>query len=465
MHSFSRRDMLRLCGNGFGALAFAALAQESQAGSLSQRQPGHHKARAKRVVHLFPQGGPSQMDTFDPKPGMAKYHGKPQPGREPKPGSNVGTVWHSPFEFKKYGQSGLEISELFPELGKHADDLCVIRSMHTDTPDHQTMSHFLCCGDPRLTRPSVGSWAVYGLGSANENLPAFVVLNPQGKPLGGSSLWQSAFLPGVYQGAYVDTSRSARRADELIEHLRSPSTRRDDMRSQLDLLQELNRDHAAERGKDSQLEARLESFELAFRMQMEATDAFDLHREPRHVVDAYGDTPVGRQLLLARRLLERGVRYLQLFEGDDSPWDHHNSLVKNHREYAKNSDKPMAAFLADLQRLGLFEDTLVFWAGEFGRTATAELNEKRGMDKAGRDHNHEGFSIWLAGGGVKGGQAIGKTDELGVKAVEDKVHVHDLHATILHLLGFDHEKLTYRYAGRDFRLTDVKGQVVSKVLA
>jgi hypothetical protein len=304
------------------------------------------------------------------------------------------------------------------------------------------------------------------LGIQNENLPAYVVLNLDGKPLGGAAHWQSSFLPAQYQGSYVDTSRSARRADELIQHIRSPHTHLHDQRAALDLLKEINREHADKSNKDAQVEARLDSFELAYRMQIEATDAFDLHREPRKVIDEYGDTPMGRQMLLTRRLLERGVRYVQIFDGDIAPWDNHGSLYKHHGEHAKASDKPIAAFIADLKRLGLFDETLIVWASEFGRTSTAEHDPKKGPDikTAGRDHNGEGYSIWMAGGGVKGGQAIGETDEFGEIGIKDRVHVHDLHATMLHLMGYDHEKLTYRYAGRDFRLTDVHGHVVKGVV-
>ena len=459
MTPMTRRTALQQFGLGLGGLAFASLAADASV-------PTHHKARAKRVVHIFPQGGPSQMDTFDPKPGMKKWDGKPMPGREPKAGTTVGAVWHSPFPFRKHGESGLEISDLFPELAKHADDLCVLKAMHTENTDHQTMAQFLCCGDARQPRPAVGAWVQYGLGTLNANLPAYVVLNTNGKPLGGAALWQSAFLPSQFQGSYVDTSGSARRADELIQHVRSPHAHPDDQRRALDLLASINRQHATPR-RDAQLDARLDSFELAYRMQMEATDAFDLHREPRSVIEAYTDTPMGRQLLLTRRLLERGVRYVQMFDGNISPWDDHGNLYKHHRELATASDKPIAAFLADLKRLGLFDDTLVVWVSEFGRTATAEHDAQKGPDmkRAGRDHNHEAFVAWLAGGGVKGGMAHGETDEWGMKGVKDRVHVHDLHATILHLLGFDHEKLTYRYAGRDFRLTDVHGSVVKPILA
>ena len=461
MTPITRRSALQRFGFGLGRMAFASLAAQ---GGTSKT---HHAAKAKRVVHIFPQGGPSQMDTFDPKPGMKKYDGKPMPGREPKPGSSVGAVWHSPYTFAKHGKSGLEISDLFPELAKHADDLSVIRSMHTENTDHQTMAQFLCCGDARQPRPAVGAWVQYGLGTMNANLPAYVVLNSAGKPLGGAALWQSAFLPSQFQGSYVDTSGSARRADELIRHVRSSHAHRDNQRRALDVLKAMNADHAAARDHDPLMDARLDSFELAYRMQIEATDAFDLHREPRSVIESYGPTPMGRQLLLARRLLERGVRYVQMFDGDIAPWDDHGTLYKHHRELAQASDKPTAAFLADLKRLGLFDDTLVVWVSEFGRTATAEHDPQKGpdMNTAGRDHNHEAFVAWMAGGGVKGGTAYGETDEWGMKGVKDRVHVHDLHATILHLLGFDHEKLTYRYAGRDFRLTDVHGAVVKGVLA
>lgn len=359
----------------------------------------------------------------------------------------------------------MEISELFPHIAKSADDLCVIRSMHADVPNHEPSLLLMNCGDSRLSRPSVGSWVTYGLGSENQNLPGFVSMCPGGLPVSRTQNWQSGFLPAAYQGTYVDTKTVDPK--KLIEHVTPKHLPRHRQREQLDFLRQLNEKHAEERGRDSELEARLESFELAYRMQLEATDAFDTSLEPKYIREMYGENLQGRQMLIARRLVERGVRFVQVWNGAGQPWDNHDDLEKNHRRLARESDQAIGALLADLKQRGLLDETVVIWGGEFGRTPVVEM-PKPGTNAGkinGRDHNHYGFTTWMAGGGVKGGHIHGATDDFGFAAVEDKVHVHDFHATLLHLLGFDHETLTYRYSGRDFRLTDVHGEVIEDILA
>jgi hypothetical protein len=411
------------------------------------------------VIHVYLNGGPSQVDTFDPKPALKKHEGKTLPQGNLTTERATGAALPSPFAFHKYGRSGIEISELFAKTAAHVDDIAFIRSMHANTPNHEQSMRLMNCGDERLSRPSYGAWLTYGLGAENQNLPGFVVLCP-GMPVADISNWRSAFLPGVYQGTHIDTRKT--KAQDLIENVVNPSLTKADQRRQLDVLAELNRRHQQPRAEDAALEARIQSFELAFRMQAEATDAFDVTKEPRAVRDRYGDTLHGRQLLIARRLVERGVRVVQCYHGDVQPWDSHNNIEKEHRRLAGEIDGPLAVLLADLKQRGLFEDTLVICGGEFGRTPAVEL--VNGKPALGRDHNHWGFTVWLAGGGVKGGTVVGATDEFGYKAVEDPVHVHDLHATLLHLLGFDHENLTYRFSGRDYRLTDVQGHVVKAIL-
>ncbi|MSU85379.1 MAG: DUF1501 domain-containing protein [Pedosphaera sp.] len=466
--SLSRRDFLTRSGLGLGALSLQTLgdlptatARGSSISPLAARSP-HFAPRARRVVHFFLNGGPSQVDTFDPKPALAKYAGQPLPGQYLRTERKTGAALPSPFKFSRYGQSGLEISELFARTAAHADDIAVIRSMHAQVPNHEPSLMLMNCGDSVQPRPSFGSWALYGLGTENQNLPGFVSLCPGGLPIKDSENWQSAFLPGVFQGTFVDPQH--REVERLIENIRSPHATPGMQRRQLDLLASLNAAHRSDHGSDPRLEARIESFELAFRMQMEASDAFDLSREPTSIRAMYGDTVHGRQTLIARRLLERGVRVVQLWHGAGQPWDHHDNIEANHRKNAAEIDGPIAAFITDLKQRGLFDDTLILWGGEFGRTPSVELGDS-GKSKLGRDHNHYGFSVWLAGGGVRGGVAHGATDEFGFRAVENPVSVHDLHATMLHLLGFDHERLTYRHAGRDFRLTDVSGEVVRPVLA
>ncbi len=470
--SISRREMLRRCGAGFGSVALAALLSNSlaraadsatpTAGPLAPRAP-HFRPRAKYVIQILANGGPAQMDTFDPKPVLTKYHGQRLPIHlaTERPTS---TALGSPFKFQRYGQCGLEVSELFGGLAeKHADDLCVIRSMYSDSPIHENCLRLLNCGASIMARPSIGSWITYGLGTENENLPGFVVLVPKGMPVAGADNWQSSFLPGAYQGTYIETQD--RRASQLIDHLNNPHLDPAAQRAQLDYAAELNRRHFASR-QDPALEARIQSFETAFRMQTAATDAFDIEREPAHIRALYGDTAQAKQMLLARRLVERGVRYVQVWHGTLQPWDSHDNIEKSHRRLANECAQGITALLTDLKQRGLFNDTLVIWGGEFGRTPTVELSQgEKVSPTAGRDHNHHGYTMWLAGGGVKAGYTHGATDDFGFKAVKDRVHVHDLQATVLHLLGLDHERLTYRHSGRDFRLTDVHGNVVRRLIA
>jgi hypothetical protein len=468
----TRRELLQQVGTGLGMLGLAGLlcdpllsARESDNRSmnpLAARKP-HFAARAKYLIHIYLNGGPSHVDTFDPKPLLQRHAGQPLPERNLSTERPTGGAFPSPFRFRKYGESGLEISEIFSRTAKHADDLCVIRSMHANTPNHEQSMRLMNCGDERLSRPSLGAWLMYGLGTENQNLPGFVAMCP-GLPVADVSNWRSAFLPGTYQGTYLDTRKTT--IDEMIEHIRNERIARQVQRRQLDLLNRLNRRHQERRGEDAALEARIQSFELAFRMQIAATDAFDIQREPRHILDMYGETVQARQMLIARRLIERGVRYVQLYHGDVQPWDSHSEIEKNHRQLAEQCDGGIAALLTDLKQRGLLDETLVLCGGEFGRTPTVELPQPgTGEVRLGRDHNHWGFSVWLAGAGVRGGMTYGATDDFGYRAVENPVHVHDLHATLLHLLGLDHERLTFRYAGRDFRLTDVHGNVIHDIVA
>jgi len=462
----SRREMLNRAGTGFGALALAGMlaspsaapASPLESQPLAPRAP-HFPGKAKRVVHLFMNGGPSQVDTFDPKPMLEKYHGKPLPELTLRTERKTSGAFKSPFAFQKYGQSGIEVSELFAKTAAACiDDLCVIRSMQAEVPNHEPSLWLMNCGDGRFARPSFGSWVTYGLGSENQNLPGFIAMCPGGLPVTGAQNWRSAFLPGAFQGTYIDSHHTD--ITKLVENIRNPKWNSDEQLKQFELIRKLNAKYKAERQDDPQIESRIQSFELAFRMQTEASEAFDIAKETKETQDQYGSGMIGRQLLMTRRLLERGVRFIQLYSGNFQPWDNHDAIEVNHRKLAGEWDQPIAAFLTDLKQRGLLDSTLVMWGGEFGRTPVAELPQL-----SGRDHNHYGFSMWLAGGGAKGGYVHGATDEFGFAAIEKKVHVHDLHATLLHLLGFDHEQLTYRYAGRDFRLTDVHGQVVRELLA
>ena len=472
----SRRELLCRSGLGLGMLGLAGVLSDQ--GSLAAApadaagyrnplaaHPPHFPVKAKRMIHLFMNGGPSHLDTFDPKPELQKNHGKNLPMGNLGTERKTGAAFASPFKFQKYGKSGIEVSELFHHTAQHIDDIAVVRSMHADVPNHEPSLLLMNCGESRLVRPSLGSWLTYGLGTENLNLPGFIAMVPGGYPILETQNWQAAFLPGVYQGTYVNTEHQS--VDKLIENIRNSYLPPDAQRKQLDLLGALNRQHAARRGNDPALEARIHSFELAFRMQREAEEAFDVSREPKNVLEAYGPGVQARQLLIARRLLERGVRFVQVWHGQGQPWDSHDDLEQNHRMLAGQCDRGIGALMSDLKRLGLFEETLVMWGGEFGRTPTVELptpGSNAGKIN-GRDHNHYGFTCWLAGGGVKGGQTYGATDDFGFKAVDKPVHVHDLHATVLKLMGFDHTRLTYRYAGRDFRLTDVQGNVIDQLIA
>jgi hypothetical protein len=443
--------------------AAAAVDLSSGGSPMLPRQP-HFPSRVKHVIHVFLNGGPSHVDTFDPKPKLAEYAGKTLPTENLRTERKTGAALPSPYKFRKYGQSGIEVSELFAHTAESIDDICVIRSMHADVPNHEPSLMLMNCGDARLVRPSLGSWTTYGLGTENQNLPGFVAMCPDGLPITGAQNWRSAFLPGVFQGTYLNTRQT--QIEKLIENIRNDSVSREEQRRQIDLLQQLNRRHAELRDQESMLDARIHSFELAYNMQMEATDAFDIQHEPKHIQEAYGDGVHGRQLLIARRLVERGVRFVQLWHGAGQPWDNHDDLEVNHRRLAGELDKPLGALLKDLKQRGLLDETLVLWGGEFGRTPVVELpTPGANAGKVnGRDHNHWGFTCWLAGGGVKGGTVYGATDEFGFQAVENKVHVHDLHATMLRLMGFDHERLTYRFAGRDFRLTDVHGRIIEDLI-
>ena len=459
--------MLERSAMGMGSLALGSMLQSadaSEANPLAVRKP-HFAAKAKRVIHLFMNGGPSHVDTFDPKPSLEKYAGKALPTDNPKTERKTGAAFPSPFKFQKYGQSGIEVSELFAKTAQHVDDMCIIRSMHANVPNHEPSLLLMNCGEARLIRPSMGSWLTYGLGTENQNLPGFIAMCPGGYPIQESQNWQAGFLPGIYQGTYIDTKQTE--VNKLIENIRNKNLSLEKQRQQLDLLQKLNSLHAKDRLTDPILESRIQSFELAYRMQMDAADAFDVSKESKHVLEMYGPGVQARQILIARRLLERGVRFVQVWHGAGQPWDSHDDIEINHRRLAKECDQAIWALLSDLKQRGMLDDTLVIWGGEFGRTPTVELPTP-GANAGkinGRDHNHHGFSMWLAGGGVKGGTVVGNTDEFGFAAQDNKVHVHDLHATMLQLLGFDHEKLTYRYAGRDFRLTDVHGRVVDDIIA
>jgi hypothetical protein len=472
----SRRDFLQRSALGMGSLGLAMLlgrqetARADEAVSLHSKRVTHFAPKAKYVIHVFPEGGPSHIDTFDPKPALDKYHGKlvkdvmpdfekKAPQTATQMGRLSGKFQQGGFKFSKHGQSGIEVSELFPHLAKQVDEMCIVRSMSTTTPVHEPAQLMMSCGDALMVRPSIGSWSVYGLGAENQNLPAFVTLHPNGAPPSGDKHYGNAFLPGFARGTPIATKQTD--VLRMIEHIRSESTSIKEQRRQLDLLAEMNREHMAPRSEPI-LESRVQSFETAFRMQIEATDAFDISREPAHIRALYGDTEQGRQLLLARRLVERGVRFVQVWHNG---WDTHDENDKGHRDLCKAADQPLAALLQDLKQRGLLKDTLVLWAGEFGRTPTSDNNEVSKKKGIGRDHNAGGFTIWMAGGGMKGGLAYGSTDEFGAIAQDNKMEVHDLHATILHALGFDHEKLTYRFSGRDFRLTDVHGHVVKELFA
>jgi hypothetical protein len=475
MQHWSRREALKVAGCGFGYLALAGLAARARAATSPVpvnpllAKPPHFAPKAKRVIFLFMQGGVSHVDSFDYKPILAERDGQSIEFTDSRRLANTGNgqssqrIMKSPWEFSQYGQSGKWCSSLFPEINRHVDDLCFIHSLQTEGVAHGPATLFLHCGASNFVRPSMGSWITYGLGTENENLPGFVSIAPSAGN-GGPRNYGNAFLPAVYQGTPV--GRAGGPAAELVVRNLTGEGAMADQRQRLELLQRLNAEQASRHPGDAELDAVINSYELAWRMQNGAPDVLDVSKESAETLDLYGinqkptDT-YGRQCLMARRLAESGVRYIQVTYGDNSAnpaWDQHSNLPK-HADHARAVDRPIAGLLADLKRRGLLEDTLVWWGAEFGRTPYAEKNG------TGRDHNPGGFTVWLAGGGVKPAFAFGATDEFGHRAVQDKVHMHDLHATVLHLLGLDHEKLTYRYAGRDFRLTDVAGHVVREVIS
>ena len=456
----SRRDFLRRSGGGFGALALAGLVGRDGSAAI---RPTHHFGRAKHVIHVFLNGGMSQVDTFDPKPELTRRAGQMLPFQNLQTERKTGVALASPFKFRQYGQCGTPVSDLFPHLAQCVDDMAVVRSMYAELPNHEMSLMLMNCGDQRLVRPSFGSWATYGMGSENQNLPGFVAMCPGGLPVSGAENWRSAFLPGVFQGTHIDSAKTDPK--QLIEHIHNERLSVEQQQAQVKLLQTLNRQHLAQRPHEVALEARIESFELAYRMQSEALDAFDTRDEPQYILDLYGQGTQNRQLLIARCLVERGVRFVQLWHGAGQPWDSHNNIQTEHRKVADQCDQGLAALIVDLKQRGLLDETLILCTGEFGRTPSVEMHQNGAGAAQGRDHNHWGFSLWLAGGGIKGGTVYGATDDFGFRAVENRVSVHDLHATMLHLLGFDHERLTYRFAGRDFRLTDVHGQVVRDLIA
>jgi len=459
-----RREIIQALGGGFGALGLASLlAPEAAAGTSvtpasaasAQGRGPHFMPRARRVIHLFMNGGPFGPDLLDPKPAINRYAGQRPQAVDLRTENQTGGLMPVPFRFQRAGRSGIEVSELLPNLARSIDDICVIRSLHTDNPNHGPALYLMNNGSITPTRPSMGAWLSYGLGTENADLPGFVVLCP-GRPVRFAELWSSGFLPAEHQGTYINHSNLDPR--QMIPYLRNATLGPQAQRRQLDLMRRLNEDHLATHGQDAALDSRIRSMETAFRMQVAAGDAFDINREPARIRDEYGRGHFANACLLARRLAERGVRFTQIYYGDGQPWDTHRNHNETTRRLCRDIDQPMAALLTDLKRRGLLEDTLVVWGGEFGRTSTSESGD-------GRDHNHWGFTMWFAGGGVKGGSTHGATDDFGFRAVHDRVHVHDLHTTILHLLGIDHERLTYRYAGRDFRLTDVYGQVLRQIMA
>jgi hypothetical protein len=476
----SRREFFRRAGCGLGALALASLLDgqgllaaegEKRFNPLAPRPP-HFAGKAKSVIWLFMNGGPSQVDTWDYKPQLARLDGKELKGFDNKTGffaNEVGPLMKSPFQWRRHGQSGTWVPEIFPRLAKHVDDIAFVHSCHTETNNHSPALFQINTGLPRMGFPCVGSWVTYGLGSESQNLPAFVVMYDtlgRGLPKGNALNWGAGFLPGIFQGTALNPQGAP--IDNLLRDRAQSSSQQ---RRQLDLLRKLNQSHAQEHESEAELAARIETFELAYRMQMAAPEALDVNREPRSVQNLYGlDNPrcahFARQCLMARRLVERGVRFVQLYSGgmeNERSWDGHTDIASNHRQFAGETDQPVAALLTDLKSRGLLDQTLVIWGGEFGRLPVAQ--RPKGTQRMGRDHNPHAFTTWFAGGGVKGGTHQGETDDIGHKAAVDRTTVHDLHATILHLLGLDHTRLTYKDNGRRFRLTDVYGNVIKKIIA
>jgi hypothetical protein len=462
----TRREALCRLGAGFGMTALAGMLQQTlEAHELADpwaaRKP-HFKARAKHLIFLFLNGGLSQIDSFDRKPLLDKYHGQPLPYDTPPTEFTTGNLMRSPFTWERYGRSGVEISELFPLIGKSIDDFCIIRSMKADIPNHGPSMLLMNTGHNQPGRPSMGSWVAYGLGTENRNLPGFIVLSPGAQEVGGPRLWNSAFLPTVYQGTFI----SHREVDpkRQIQFLEDPGANPARQRRQMDLLAKLNGMHLERQHEQvPELEATIQSMETAFRMQTEAPEVFDARRESAATLERYGPGDFARGCLLARRLVEKGVRMVQVYYGNNNDWDTHVDILA-HRRLAHFSDRPIAALIDDLKERGLFDETVVLIGSEFGRTPVVHIGGAAAVQN-GRDHNIHGFTYLLAGGGVKRGYIHGATDDFGFKVTENPVHVHDLHATVLHLLGLDHERLTYRFSGRDFRLTDVHGRVVREIIA
>jgi hypothetical protein len=445
----SRRAMLRALSGGLGSVALAGLVAEQNA--VAEPTPPGPPARAKHNILLFMPGGPSQVDLFDPKPALARSAGQRPASVNLRTERTTGGLYPSPFKFRRHGRSGLEISELLPNLAALADDLCVVRSMYTFNPTHTPARSLFHSGNIAATRPSMGSWISYGLGTENRNLPGFVALAPGG----GGGGTRNGFLPARHQGASFDDSITD--PERMIRHLKNANLAPDDQRRQLDFIQRLNREHRETVGDDDFLEGRIQAMETAYRMQSEAMDAFDIRGEPASVRAEYGSSPFANGCLLARRLVERGVRTVHVHYGPGQPWDDHGRINQNLIGRCPDMDRASAALIRDLKRRGLLGETAVLWGGEFGRTPVSESGD-------GRDHNPYGFTMVMAGGGFKGGTCYGATDEFGFRAVDKRVSIHDLHATLLQVLGIDHTKLTYRYAGRDFRLTDVYGTVVQDIL-
>jgi hypothetical protein len=470
--ALNRRDALRQIGAGFGTVGLAgimaqsgtcsgeAMAGPASTSPLAPKRP-HFAPKAKHVIQLFMPGGPSQVDTFDYKPEIEKFAGqRPEcVDRKSLRNTKMGLM-PSPYSFKQYGKCGKFVSDIFPHVAELVDDICFIHSMHTDIPEHAGAMTMMNSGHLQPSRPSMGSWLTYGLGTENQDLPGFIAMSPRAQPRNKLANWGNAFLPGAYTGTYVNIHEM--QPDRILDDLKNGWMSQRDQRKQADLLTRLNQIDLARQQQDQQLEASIQAMEMAFRMQFAVPDAFDTSQESKATLEMYGDSEYAKGCLLARRLVERGVRTIQIshsIDGYDIAWDTgHNNIVDGHRKLAVACDQGIAALIKDLKQRGLFDETLVIWGGEFGRAPTSE-------GQKGRDHDHYGFTTWMAGGGVKGGISYGSTDEFGLTAIEDRVHVHDLHATILHLMGLDHEQLTYRYSGRDYRLTDVHGHVVQDIIA
>ena len=502
----TRREALKRVGNGFGFMALAGMVGQSMAradafvgqdGSLGVAKLDYPQ-RVKRVIFLFMNGGLSTIDAFDPKPMLDKYDGQPLPGGSIKTERRTGELMKSPFEFKKYGECGMDVSDLWPYLGECADDIAWVRSVYTEIPNHEPSCLMLNTGANQAGRPSMGAWLTYGLGTENENLPGFVVLCPDIPTTVGPPLWSNGFLPAIHQGTYISNKVNTgepggapaapkkvsdeKAADgeekeqrdvkieknfdpkKLVSYVNNPRFALTEQRRELDLLEKLEGIRRTETGSDMQVEATIKSMEIAYRMQTEAPEVFDIRKETQATLNLYGEGFVARGCLQAVRLVEKGVRMVQVYYSKGDPWDAHGDIFA-HRVNAKNSDQAFAAVIKDLKSRGLWDDTLVVCGSEFGRTPVREVGGNSGNVKRGRDHNPFGFTMWLAGGAVKGGTIYGATDDFGFKAVEKPVHVHDIHATILYLMGIDHTKLTYRYSGRDFRLTDVAGNVLHELIA